>query len=124
MPFIAREDLKIVGVFANPQPGFAEEELADDSPELLDFTNQTGDYAPVKSLNQQLEEAFLTVLPLHLGQPYLTDSVIGAIMSAKVAVIDANLIDPSGMLAKATIRGLALPSEMEDDRQTLLELIP
>lgn len=76
------------------------------------------------TLNQKLEAAFKTVLPQHLGQPYLTNSVISQIMMAKVAVIDANNIDPTGFLGKATIEGLTLPTEMEADRQTLLELFP
>ena len=77
-----------------------------------------------KSLNKQLEEAFLQILPSHIGQPYLTDTVIAIIMTAKEGVIDANNIDPTGALAAATIRGITLPSEMEADRQQLLELFP
>lgn len=77
-----------------------------------------------RGLNEKLEEAFLLILPSHLGQPYLTDSVIAGIMQAKVAVIDANKIDATGFLARAVIRGLTLPSELETDRTTLLNLIP
>ena len=36
--FIERDkDGKIKGVYANPQPGYADEELADDHPEVLAF---------------------------------------------------------------------------------------
>ena len=40
MPYVSRDDnCRISGVFANRQPGFAEEHLADDNPELLAFLN-------------------------------------------------------------------------------------
>lgn len=38
MPFVQREDNKIVGVFAQPQE-YAVEEIAADNPELLEFVN-------------------------------------------------------------------------------------
>jgi hypothetical protein len=77
-----------------------------------------------KSINQQLEAAFKTILPQHLGQPYLTPEVISRIMMAKVAVVDANQFDPTGYLAIATIEGLSLPAEMEDSRAALLSIFP
>lgn len=39
MPFVEREDGAIVGVYANFQLGYAEEELAEDDSELLNFLN-------------------------------------------------------------------------------------
>lgn len=39
MVFVERKDGKVVGVFANPQPEYAEEELADDDPEVVAFRN-------------------------------------------------------------------------------------
>jgi hypothetical protein len=82
------------------------------------------DKLPKPALNDTLEQAFLSILPSHLGQTYLTDGVIAGIMQAKVAVIDANRIDNTGFLARAVIRGLNLPLELEGDREVLLGLIP
>jgi hypothetical protein len=79
-------------------------------------------YVHVPSLNERLELAFKQILPNHLGQPYLTDAVVTRIMQTKVAVIDANQIDPTGFLGAATIRGLELPNEMNPDRDTILAL--
>ena len=79
-------------------------------------------YEHVPSLNERLESAFKQILPNHLGQPYLTDAVVARIMQTKVAVIDANQIDPTGFLGAATIRGLELPNEMNPDRDTILAL--
>lgn len=76
------------------------------------------------TINEILERAFLAVLPAHLGQPYLADATVMAIMSAKQGITDANKIDPSGALAARAIRGLALPPEMDADRAALLALIP
>lgn len=40
MPFVQRDELgKIVGVYGNKQPGYAESFVKDDSPELLEFLN-------------------------------------------------------------------------------------
>lgn len=40
MPYVQRDESgAIIGRFANPQPGFAEEYLSDDSPELLPSLN-------------------------------------------------------------------------------------
>ena len=32
-------DGKVTGLYANPQPGYAEEELSDDSPEVVAYLN-------------------------------------------------------------------------------------
>lgn len=73
-----------------------------------------------KDLNKMLEEAFLSLIPKHYGQPYMDDVVVGRIMQAKVAVTEANLINPE--LGKATIRGLELPPELNADRDQLLAI--
>lgn len=76
------------------------------------------------SLNPLLEAAFLQILPKHLNQPYLTDAVISDMMKTKVAVFDANTIDPSGSLGKALTRSLNLPLEMQEDKSYILSLFP
>lgn len=80
-------------------------------------------YIGYQDKNTILDEAFQAFLPQRLGQPYLTDSVIAEIFKAKVAVIEATKIDPSGQLSGAIIRELNLPAEMEDDRQALIALL-
>lgn len=78
---------------------------------------------PEKTLNTRLEEKFLQIMPAHLGQPYCTQAVMSAIMTAKVAIIEANKIDPTGYFASAVLNTLSLPSEMDVDKQTLMDLI-
>jgi hypothetical protein len=48
MPYVQRDDEgNITGIFANPQPGFAEEYLPDDDPEVVAFLeNQENPPAP------------------------------------------------------------------------------
>lgn len=72
----------------------------------------------------KLEAAFMQMLPKHLGQSYCNGAVITTIMQAKVAVVDANNIDATGDLARLIISSLSLPSEMENDRQALLGILP
>lgn len=40
MPYVQRTNGTITGIFANPQPGFAEEWIADDDPEIAAFLNR------------------------------------------------------------------------------------
>lgn len=42
MSFVQRQNGTIVGAFACMQPGFAEEELPDDDPELITFRGTQG----------------------------------------------------------------------------------
>jgi hypothetical protein len=39
MPYIERKDGKVIGIYANAQPGYAEELLADDHPDIVAFNN-------------------------------------------------------------------------------------
>jgi hypothetical protein len=39
MPYVERRDGKVTGLYANPQPGYAEEFLADDHAEAIAFRN-------------------------------------------------------------------------------------
>lgn len=80
-------------------------------------------YIGYQDKNTVLDAAFQAFLPQHLGQPYLTDAVIAEVFKAKVAVIEATKIDPSGQLSGAIIRELNLPTEMENDRQALIALL-
>ncbi|MEM0951938.1 MAG: hypothetical protein AAGI66_07330 [Cyanobacteria bacterium P01_H01_bin.74] len=77
-------------------------------------------YSGEVDLNTKLDKAFQDLLPQHLGQPYLTDAIIASIFRAKVSVIEANIIDTSGELAKAIIRDLDLPAEMVTDKLLIL----
>lgn len=47
MVFVQRENGAVVGVFRNPQEGYAEEELADDNAEVLAFLNPPEPIAPI-----------------------------------------------------------------------------
>ena len=38
MPYVERRNGAVAGLYANPQPGYAEEFLADDHPEVVAFT--------------------------------------------------------------------------------------
>ena len=75
----------------------------------------------VKEVNETLENAFLSVLPKHLGQTYLTPEIISEVISAKLQVTESNRL---GMypLSIAIIQGLKLPAEMEADREALIQL--
>lgn len=48
MSFVQRDDSnKIIGVFRQPQPGYAEEELADDNGEVVAFLNPPASTEPI-----------------------------------------------------------------------------
>ncbi len=52
MPFVERDGSGVVkGTYANPQPGFAEEFLADDHPDVVAFNGR-----PVRALPVTTEE--------------------------------------------------------------------
>jgi len=75
-------------------------------------------------VNTRMDLAFRTLLPAHIGQAYLTDIVIDTVIRAKVAVVEANRVDPSGEFARAVITRLTLPVELESARTQLLGLLP
>lgn len=76
-----------------------------------------------KDINKILEDAFLSVLPKHLGQPYLTPQVMLSIASLKQSVTDFNRLGLYA-LSKQMIEGIDLPVEMAADKQTLVNLFP
>ena len=76
-----------------------------------------------KPLNEKLEEAFLSVLPKHLGQPYLINDLIVQIGTLKQVVTDYNRLGLYD-LSKGMIANIPLPDEMKGDRDALLELYP
>lgn len=76
-----------------------------------------------KTFNEKLEEAFLSMLPQHIGQPYFTPELILQIGTAKQAVADFNKLEQYA-LSKAIISELTLPDEMTADRDALLALYP
>jgi len=51
----------LIGVFSNPQPGFAEEEIAEDSPDVVAFLNPQP--APL-TVTEKLASVGLTVAEL------------------------------------------------------------
>ena len=54
MPYVQRDDEgNITGCFANPQPGFAEEYLPDDNPEVVAF-NEAQNAPPPPSPQDQI----------------------------------------------------------------------
>lgn len=119
MPFVKRDkDNNIVGVFNLPQED-AREEISKNDVALQSFLDRP---AP-QSINKALEEAFLSVLPAHVGQPYLTAEVMLKIASLKQSVSDFNRLGLYG-LSYQMIAGLSLPSEMEEDKLSLLALFP
>lgn len=75
------------------------------------------------SLNQQLETAFLSMLPAHLGQPYLTSELIVQIGSLKQVVTDYNRLGLYA-ISKGMIQALDLPVPMRADRDNLVTLYP
>jgi len=75
-----------------------------------------------KTMNEILEQSFMSLLPKHLGQPYLTPDVINTVMSAKLSVTEANRLDPTGSLGTAIVSSLSLPTEMAADRAVMLSL--
>lgn len=52
MPYIERRDGKVMGVYQNLQPGYAEEEVRDDCPDLLEYRKE-------KEKRRQAYEALL-----------------------------------------------------------------
>ena len=77
----------------------------------------------VKQVNETLETVFLSVLPKHIGQPYLTPQVMLSIASLKQSVTDFNRLGLYA-LSKQMIEGIDLPVEMAADKQTLVNLFP
>jgi hypothetical protein len=56
MPYVQRNNQAlIIGSFANLQPGYAEEEIADDAAELLVFLNPPTD--AIKSIQTEIQKA-------------------------------------------------------------------
>lgn len=84
MPYVQREDNVIVGVFANLQPGFAEEWLEDDDTEVVGFLT------PPSRLPDLLPYQFRAMLAL----------------SGNVAALNAyidGLEDPAKTIARAKL---------------------
>lgn len=81
--------------------------------------------APVtpESFNTSLEQSFMAMLPDHIGQPYLTGTVISALGQAKLVVTEYNRLGQYA-LSKVVIQTITLPTEMDADRQQLLTLYP
>lgn len=52
MVFVERENGAIVGVYSLMQPGYAEEELASDHPDVVAFVNRETDALPVLTMRQ------------------------------------------------------------------------
>ena len=92
--------------------------------------NEEAAYRPKENLNEALEAAFLAMLPKHLGQAYLTDDVIDAVMAAKVRVTETNKMPApeqvKAAFSKAIVRKVKkqLPAEMAGDCDAILVLIP
>jgi hypothetical protein len=119
MLFIKRdENNAIMGVFNLAQQD-ATEEIAMEHLEVQAFINR-----PIPlDVNKQLENAFLSVLPNHLGKSYLNVDLLLMIASLKQSVTDFNRL---GLytISKQMIEGLVLPEEMDADKQALLALFP
>ena len=63
MPFVSRDQgNNVTGVFANKQPGFAEENLADDDPAVLAFLSPPPQISPALNATQ-----FKTTINILLG---------------------------------------------------------
>lgn len=80
-------------------------------------------YEPEKPLNERLEESFLSFLPNHLGQPYLTGELMLTIGSLKQVVTDYNRLGLY-QISKGMIAGFPLPAEMQADRDAIVALYP
>lgn len=85
MAYVERSNGVIVGVYANPQPGYAEEKVADDSPEVAAFFSPPAPVPTAVSFAQMLiglvAEQWITKAE---GEGWLT----GALPEAVIAVIN------------------------------------
>lgn len=119
MAYVKRDNQNnIIGVFNLPQSD-AKEFLADDDSALQAFINRP---AP-QSVNKLLEDAFLSVLPIHIGQPYLTPQVIAQIASVKQSVTDFNRLGLYD-ISKQIIQSLDLPEQMQEAKTEILSMFP
>lgn len=114
MRYIQRnENGKIVGHFANFQPGLAEEILLEDDSELIAFINQTGDYTPTPSLEDALLEVFNE------------QSIELQVQFAPLrATIESELKAGRVHIAKLVIMNQVIPPELEPAREALLSVFP
>ena len=76
-----------------------------------------------KDLNQKLEELMLSLMPNHIGQPYMTGTVINQIMTLKGNITDCNRLGFYG-LSKLMLMDSVLPEQMEDDKAAILAAFP
>lgn len=90
---------------------------------LIALQEASVNYVEPIDINVSLEQAYLAMLPPHLGKPYLTDDLVLQIGLLKLVITDNNHLGLSA-LSKALLQNVALPSEMEADRETLLDLYP
>lgn len=68
MPYVQRENGSIVGLFAMPQPGYAEEELPEDNAEVTEFLNPPAAYIiPKLLLWTRLTDTEATVVDIAMG---------------------------------------------------------
>ena len=79
MPYVHRSEGAIVGLYANPQAGYAEEYLADDHADVVAFRNPP---APVPSLT-----------PRQIRLALLGAGITEAMVDAALAGNDAGLIE-------------------------------
>lgn len=70
MPYVQRTDGVITGTFANLQPGFAEEFLPDDNPEVVAF-NEAANAPPPPTQGQEVLFDHENRLRVIEGQPPL-----------------------------------------------------
>ncbi len=75
------------------------------------------------SLNASLEGAFLNLILKHKDKPYFTPRVAYDVMAAKFGITNANQVESIRWMASMVLRGVPLPTEMEADRDVLVELM-
>lgn len=90
MPYVERRAKKIVGVYANRQPGYADELLADNDAEVAAYYAELN---VVRSAALNLEEVYFALRDKLQGKPG-ADGALSALEAKFEAVKPAPPVDP------------------------------
>jgi hypothetical protein len=87
MPYVERKDGKVTGVYTNAQPGYAEEFLADEHAEVVEFLNPPPSSADVNAERDRRTHAgFMFQDKLYQFDPDSRSRITGAATLAKFAI--------------------------------------
>lgn len=88
MPYVQRQSGRVVGEFANPQPGFAEDFLADDHADVKAFRNpppNPDDLAPYQAQRRDLYKE--RILALKDAPDATAIDAIGFVLDAVITAV-------------------------------------